>query len=154
MNMIICPQCGAGSVSLAKQCWMCYGDLINPPAIVIAELVGDNASAKPSWAPSEWFFANSTAVLAVVLIVVGIGLISVGWGAAIAYAVIVAPAFLATAISTQVRQARGHHVGLIERLATFLVSGTIVMAIVGLVSVVIIVGLIVSVFIACFQEVL
>lgn len=153
-NMVICPQCGAGSFTPASQCWMCFAGLINPPDIVMAEVVEGAAAAEPSWAPSEWFFANSTAVLGVVLVVVGIGLASQGWGAAIAYALIIGPAFLATAIRTKVRQGHGHEVSLIERLATFLISGTIMVGVVTLVSLLIIVAIIVSLVIACFQQIL
>jgi hypothetical protein len=120
---------------------MCRGDITATPATVDAEVLGVIGSSKPSWHLSEWFFAMLTAILAGVIVFVGIGLARGSPELLSAYVVVVGPAFLATAIRVGARSAKGQKVGWAEGLATFFVSGAIVITVIFLVGVSLLIGL-------------
>jgi hypothetical protein len=125
----LCPDCGAENISLAKFCWMCRRRLVNVPTIVTAEVAAEPNSGKPAYAPSEWFFLVLTAILAGVLLMLGVGIAQVQPRALFWYAILFVPGFVATAVRVSNKRAEGKHVGWGEKLATFFVSTVVVIGV-------------------------
>lgn len=137
----VCHECGAENLHLALRCWMCHADLKRVPQVVIAEIVPD----PPKYAPSEIFWMVLTALVGVLLVLVGIGLASEGPEPLIPYAIVIVPAFIATVVRVARKQSRGVRIGWGERLLTFLISGMAVIGFIGL----LIVAALTAMFVYC-----
>ena len=113
-----CVECGAENWPYAPNCWLCKRDLGNVDTIVTAELVRPPVSTT-----ANTFFALVCGLLAVVLVLIGIGLFLEEPGSAVGYMIFVVPPLIATIVRTVIKQQRTGYVGWGERLATFVVSG-------------------------------
>ena len=139
-----CPHCGAECDAARPRCWLCQGVVTGGTEIVDAEVVAE----PPPYAPSDAFFAVVSAVLAAVILLVGLGAALTQPGMAIMLAVIVVPALAATVIRTQRKQARQGYVSWGERLATFVVSAALAVGILSLLGVAAVIALIAFCFYA------
>ena len=119
-----CPHCGA-DCEVGKRVAGCA--MANWPA---TRLSTPSWSKKaPPHAPSDAFFAVVSGFLAVVVLLVGVGTAFTQPGLAIALAIVVAPALVATLVRTQKQQQRHGYVSWGERLATFVVSAAMVVGV-------------------------
>jgi hypothetical protein len=143
LELRACPHCGADCDAAKPRCWLCGGELTGEE-IVDAVVVKE----PPPYAPSDVFFAVASAVLAVVIVLVGIGAALTEPGLAIAMAVVVAPALLATVIRTQRVEARHGYVSWGERLATFIVSAAAVVGLLGALWIALLIALVALCFLA------
>jgi hypothetical protein len=111
--------------------------------VVTAEVVPE-----PTFTPGDTIFAVAAAVLALVIVLVGVGAALTEPGLAIMMAIVVAPALVATAVRIQHQKVRRGYVGWGERLATFLVSASLVFALLSLLGVALVIAMIVFCFVA------
>ncbi|MGE0757804.1 MAG: hypothetical protein AB7F89_09885 [Pirellulaceae bacterium] len=139
----ICPDCQATCAPDAPRCWMCQADLAQVDTIVTAELV-----APPRGGVSETVFAGATLLLVGLAALLGIGIAIDEPGAAVVYALVAAPALLATVIRVQIRKSKVGHVSWAERFVTLLVSASVVVAIL----VMLVVASVVALFIYCLID--
>jgi hypothetical protein len=136
----LCTQCGASNASGAKTCWLCgrahVADESPPSDGAITKSPLTDAGGSPfadsvqRHSPqSAMTFRLSSLMLTVTLIAVclGIGRLSLGLG--IALAILVAPAFLRTALAAKRRRNVGQPMGMGDKLAVFIGSLAIMMAI-------------------------
>lgn len=130
----ICPECGADNLAFATSCWMCYRDIRNETPIIEAVAVDSSPKAavaqRPSYAPGEWFFRIATFLVLVLLVLVGIGLATEEVGLVIVYALLVTPPLLGALFRIR-RRAKQGHVSWGEKFATLLMSGAIMIGILG-----------------------
>ena len=127
-NEKICPDCGAENLAMAKYCWLCHRDMATVSEVVIAEMIPE----QPTWTPSDWFFAVLSLLVAIMIVLCGIGLAIEEPTAAIVFGILVAPPLVATVVRVRIRQQRQGHVSWAERFLTFFVSSVITVGILGL----------------------
>ena len=130
LELKTCRECGADCETKAAHCWLCGADLKGQVEIVVAEIVDE----PPPYAPGDTFFAVLSAIVAVVVLLVGIGAAVSDPGMAIGFAIIVVPALVATVVRAQQTRARQGYVTWGERLATFMVSVSLMFALLSLLS--------------------
>lgn len=140
LELVTCPHCGAECDARASRCWLCYGHVADRNEVVDAELV-----EPPRDFPGDAFFAVMSAVLAVLLLAVAVGAAFSQPGLLVLMAIVVVPALMAVFVRSQRKQRLQGRVGWGERLATFLVSASLMIGILGLVAV----GLLVTLFVFC-----
>ncbi len=119
----LCRNCGATNINLADWCWLCKQPLDDQSRLVVADVV----SEPPAFAQDEHARLVTTAVMAGVLVVLGIGIAaSMGPGLTILYAITVFPAFTATVIRVQLKSRRKRVTPLDQVLTFFLSTITVV----------------------------
>src|SRR6478752_1447188 len=89
-----CHECGAENDARAHSCWLCHADLTHKEEPILAELA--KPTLKPQWAPSENTELILVAVVAVLLLLMGVGIYSVSKGGVVIYAIFTVPAMLMT----------------------------------------------------------
>lgn len=139
-----CPHCGADCEVGKPRCWLCHGELAGGDEIVDAELVQE----VPPHAPSDMFFVIAAAILAVVVLLIGVGAALTQPGLAIAMAIVVAPALVATLVRTRKQQKRQGYVSWGERLATFAISVAVMMGVLSALGAAVMVALVIFCFYA------
>jgi len=141
-----CPHCGADCDARDKRCWLCHADVTeNAGEIVDAVVVPE---APPHYAPTDTLFAVMAGILAVLIVLVGIGSAVSEPGLTVMLLIVVVPALIATLVRIQARKGRVGYVSWGEKLATFLISASITVGILGLLGIACIIALIVF----CFYE--
>ena len=138
----ICGECGAACPLTAHQCWMCQADVRAEPAVVLAEALPQ----RPSYAPAEWFFAAASLLVVLVLILVGIGVGMQSPGLLVVYVVLVIPPLVGAVVRVKRREAQLGSVSWAEKFVTLVVSGSIMIGVLGLVAA----ALGVALFVMCF----
>jgi hypothetical protein len=122
---------------------MCHAELGNVETIVDAEVV----QVRPGGA-SEAFFAVATLLLVGIAVLIGVGLAIEEMGMAIVYAIVAAPAVIATLVRVQYRKRQVGQVSWAEWFVTLVVSASIVIAVLVLLVVASIAALILYCFAA------
>lgn len=138
---LTCPHCRAENPPHHKLCWLCYAPLGREREIVTAELV-QKARPLPL---AEAFFWTLTAGCLLVLVLVGIGIAQEDAGMLIPYAIVLAPALIATLARSMLSLSRGKSVSGMEVFFTLLFSASVTV----LVVVVLFVAVIVAFFAYC-----
>jgi hypothetical protein len=142
MELKPCPHCGADCETSTARCWLCYGDLTGEVGVVDAELVPE----PPRHAPEDTIFGVMSAILAFVIVLVGVGAAFVQPGLSILIAIVAVPAFVATLVRVKKQEARQGHVGWGEKLGTFVVSAALTIGVLTMLGVACIIALIVFCF--------
>jgi len=129
----VCPECGAQNIPLARQCWMCRGDLklVAPVEVVTAEVV----SAAPKFAPSAAFFPMLTVLAIVVAVLVGWALGEQSLGILPFYAIIVIPALVAASVRVGRKRLAGQPVSWGEAILTGVIAAAVVHGALGLLAI-------------------
>lgn len=138
---LVCPNCRADNPPYAGKCWLCHAPLGGEKEFVTAELV-QKARPLPL---AEGFFWVLTAGCLLVLVLVGIGIAQEDAGMLILYAIVLAPALIATAARSLLSLQRGKGVSGMEVFLTLLFSTSVTI----LVVVVLFVAVIVAFFAYC-----
>lgn len=143
LQLQTCPHCGADCEATADRCWLCYGEL-SPKGddVVAAEVVRE----PPRYAPEDTVFATMSAVLALIILLVGVGSAFVQPGVTILMAIVVVPALVATLVRVGSKQARTGYVSWGERLGTFLISASLTVGVLVLLALSAIIALVVYCF--------
>ena len=115
-----CLECGAECLATATTCWLCKGNFSTDSEIVLAELV----EPRPKYAPSDVFFLIVSAILAVLLLLVGIGAAVEQPGLGIAFFVVVAIPLIATVVRVQSQEAKRGSLSFTEKFLTFVVTAS------------------------------
>jgi hypothetical protein len=144
LELKTCPHCGAECDARSQRCWLCHGNVSAKAEIVDAEVV----SEPPRHAPSDVFFAVAAGILALVIVLVGVGAALTEPGLAVMMGVVVVPALVATVVRIQQQQYRHGYVSWGERLATFVVSASLVVGVLMLLCVAAVVAFIIFCFAA------
>lgn len=133
-----CPECGAVQISGRTDCWLCFRRMSD---VIIAELV----VLPKEITPDATTFNLASIFLIITLIAVGLGLAASEPGFAVIFVIIVVPALIATVRLVQKRTIHGEQIGVLQKIATFMVSS---LAVVGLLLV-IAVAAVVALFAVC-----
>jgi hypothetical protein len=138
---VVCAQCRAENPAYNKHCWLCHAPLARKSEVVTAEL-----ASKPRPMPlAEAFFWILTAGCLLVLVLVGIGIAQTDPGLLVVYAIVLAPALIATLARSLLSVQRGHRVSGMEVFLTLLFSASVTI----LVVVVLFIAVIVAFFAYC-----
>jgi len=140
----VCPQCGAQYYPDAGKCWLCHADLSDLP-VVVAQLIAPPMS--PAWKLSEVFFAVLSALTALLVVLIGIGIFVQEAALGIIYVILVLPPLTVTVARTYRKTRSGAGISWAERFATFLVSSVVMMGILGLLAVAAVACLIIMCFV-------
>lgn len=117
-NAKYCPDCGAENNPFADACWLCQRDLARESEIVEAELVTTHARNPLV----ERIFAVLTGLVAIVVVLVGIGVASEEPWLVLVYGILITPPLVGTFVRLKRQQQRQGHVGWGERLLTLIAS--------------------------------
>ncbi len=133
LEMVACNDCGASNPLHATRCWLC-GRQFGPPSPPILTGAPHDISPPPLPTGTSPFAEGAIAIesqrgaltitlssifICITLIAVGLGLSQIEPGLAIWYAIIVGPAYVATAITTFTRRAKGRPMSRGEQLTVF-----------------------------------
>lgn len=140
----ICRHCGAEVPLSAPQCWLCFGKLPAGMDVVDAEVVAPPES--PAWQLTEVFFAVVSALTALLVVLVGIGVFCEEPVMGIIYVVIVLPPLGVTVARTARKRRAGENISWAERFATFVVSSVVMLGFLGLLAVAAVACLIIMCF--------
>jgi hypothetical protein len=140
-DQLVCPQCRAGNPPYAGKCWLCHAPLPLGAEVVTAEL----ASGPRPLPLADAFFWILTAGCLLVLVLVGIGIGQTDPGLLIVYAIVLAPALIATLARSLVSLQRGQGVSGLQVFLTLLFSASVTI----LVVVVLFVAVIAAFFAYC-----
>lgn len=121
-----CPHCGASIASTEGKCWLCFSALGQAPTI--------NPYAAPVDIRPKQVWGSSL-LLIVTLAVACMVLILAAPGLGVFAAIIVAPAVVRTTLLLNRRVRRGQPVGWIQRIAAFVGSVAVLIALVTLTTV-------------------
>jgi len=145
---LVCPQCRAENPSYHKQCWLCHAPLAWSGEALTAEL-----APKPRPLPLvEGFFWTLTAGCLGLLVLVGIGTAVLGPGMLILYAIVLAPALLATLARSLLSLNRGKGVSGMEVFLTLLFSASVTILMVVVLFIAVIVAFFAYCLYVCGQE--
>ena len=148
----ICPDCGADNAAAALRCWMCYLDIRDEHPVVEAQLATPSTAAPvnkpPPFALSELFFRLATVCVLVMLVLVGIGVATEEAGLGIVYVIMVTPPLLGTLLRVRKRRSKVGNVTWSEKFMTLMVSGAIMLGVIGLLWIAAIVALLAFCFVA------
>ena len=142
---IHCSACGAACSAFADQCWLCHASVRNETQVVTAQVV----PRPPSYAPTEWFFAGLTGLVALLLLLVAVGATLVEPTLGLGFIVLVLPPVAVTLLRLRRKQQARGPVTWTERFVTFFLSLVFMFA---LVSVLAVVGVI-AFFVYCVASV-
>lgn len=140
----LCRHCGAEVPLSAPRCWLCQGELPAGMTIVDAEVVGPPES--PAWQLTEAFFAVVSALTALLVVLIGIGVFCEEPVMGIIYVVIVVPPLGVTVARSARKRRAGVNISWAERFATFVVSSVVMLAFLGLLAVAAVACLIIMCF--------
>lgn len=122
--LLVCPHCRADNPPDNKLCWLCRAPLSGE--LVTAELV-----VKPRPLPlAEGFFWTLTIACLGLLLLVGVGIAQDDAGMLIPYAILLAPALLATLARSLLSASRGKRISGMEVFLTLLLSASITILVV------------------------
>lgn len=134
LELVACADCGASNASTAAKCWLCgrtFGAATaqpsqssspSPPSLPLLPAGASPFSAAGASTEERrgaWTMTLSSIFIFITLIAVGLGLAQVEPGLAIWYALIVGPAYTATAITTLTRRAKGRPMTRGQQLTVF-----------------------------------
>lgn len=139
----VCPQCGAQYYPDAGKCWLCHADLSDEP-LVVAQLIAPPPS--PVWKLSEVFFASLSALTALLVVLIGIGIFAQEATLGVIYVILVLPPLTVTVARTYRKTQSGAGISWAERFATFLVSSVVMMGVLGILAVAAVACLIIMCF--------
>jgi len=131
-NSRVCPHCGAQYSAEAAKCWLCHADLSDVP-IVVAELIAPPMS--PAWQLSEVFFAVLSALTALLVVLIGIGVFIEEATMGLIYVILVLPPLTVTLARTYRKTRSGAGISWAERFATFVVSSVVMAGILGILAI-------------------
>jgi hypothetical protein len=138
---LVCPHCRAENPPHHKLCWLCHAPLTWGQEVVTAELV-QKARPLPL---ADAFFWILTAGCLLVLVLVGIGIAQEDPAMLILYAIVLAPALIATLARSMLSLSRRKSVSGMEVFFTLLLSASVTV----LVVVVLFIAVIVAFFAYC-----
>ncbi len=131
-----CPECGALVSEGVQKCWLCGWQRDSDSSPRPAEAVAPRVV--PSPAGQGFSFSLETLMLVMTLAAVGMGAIVLFPGIGIILAIMLAPAFVRTAMVVQRRAEKGKAVALWQRVALFFgsfVTAVVILVIVAVASV-------------------
>ena len=140
----VCQQCGAQFAPEATKCWLCQAAVAVPQSVVVADLVAPPQS--PLWSLGEVFFAVLSALTALMIVLIGLGIFAEEFVAGLIYVVVVLPPLTVTVARTVRKTRSGVGISWAERFATFLVSAVVMAALLGLLAVAAVACLIIMCF--------
>ncbi len=126
----VCPDCGANVPALADRCWMC-----NRPMQVLAQhddrmCEVEQQRDSPTADAGCLTFQLSSLMLTIALISVLLGVTRLAPGLGIGLFVLAVPAYVRTISLASRQRAKGKSLDAMEKTSVFLVSTTIVMAVI------------------------
>lgn len=130
---LVCPHCGAQYAAGAAKCWLCNADLSDAP-VLVAELVSA-PPGEPAWSLTEAFFAGLSALTALLVVLLGIGLFAQQPGLGVIYVILVIPPLTVTAARTFRKTRSGAGISWAERLATFVISSVVMLGVLGMLAI-------------------
>lgn len=134
---LLCPTCGAGCYRFAGQCWLCGADLSSAGKSGAGEIVTASLVTRPPhYAPSEWFFAGLSGLVALVLLVVAVGAALTEPALGVGFLILVLPPVAVTVLRLYLKQRAQQPVTWAERFLTFLLSLLCMFLLVGTLAVV------------------
>ncbi|MEQ8789898.1 MAG: hypothetical protein RIC55_26625 [Pirellulaceae bacterium] len=139
LDLKTCPSCGADCDARDARCWLCHADVTPGGGEIVDAVV---VQQSPHYAPTETLFAVMAGILAVLIVLVGIGSALSEPGMTVLLLIVVVPALVATLVRIQARKGRVGHVGWGEKLATFVISASITVGLLGMLGVAAIVALV------------
>ena len=140
----LCPACGAEYAAGASHCWLCHANLNDVP-IVVAELIA--APQSPVWKLSEVFFAVLSALTALLIVLIGIGVFVEEAVLGVIYVILVLPPLTVTLARTYRKTHSGAGISWAERFATFVVSSVVMAGVLGILAIAALACLIIMCFV-------
>lgn len=152
-DAIPCLECGATNMPRARRCWLCSRP-IEP--LVEAKLATERAedpddpltayrAPGADLGPSQTFLSSTLLILTAVTVLVGVGIALNDAGPAVTYAIVMAPALLATYVASARRESRGKPLSPGGKVVAFLLS---IAAVIGLLMLLVVAAL-VALFVFC-----
>jgi hypothetical protein len=116
--------------------------------MVVAEVV----PGRPEQAAYERFFAIALMLLLFLLVLVGVGVSLQQPGLGVAYVVVVLPPLIATRLRLRRRKAQQGRVTWAERFVTLVLSGLIMLTVLGAIAAAVVIALLAWCFVATSQH--
>lgn len=143
--ILCCPDCRAENPGQAMSCWLCHRQLRSSPEVILAELVPERTAV----APAQRLLAGLTALIGVVVILLGIGIAREEPFLLIPYTIVVGLGLAITSLHEVRVRASGRPVGWGERLLTFIISVNAVLAVLAVIAVAAVVAFVIFLFLVC-----
>jgi len=140
-----CPECQAENPTQATRCWLCHRSFAPGEEIVLAEIVPTPTVQRPA----QKLLGLLTALVAVLVMVVGFGLARGEAFLLIPYTLVVGLGLAVTSLHEVRARVRGRTVGWGERLLTFIISVNAALAVLAVILVAAIVAFVVLLFLVC-----
>lgn len=121
-----CPHCGAEHADGATECWLCHAPLGDQP-IVMAQLIAP--PQPPASQLSEIFFASLSALVGLLVFLLGVGIFLEERALGVIYVILILPPLTVTWLRSVRKTRSGAGISWAERFITFLISSIVMFGI-------------------------
>lgn len=127
IDLLVCPECGAGNSPGDRRCWLCQHSLDG--------LAGAPRATSTLSSAAQGLLLVTLAVVAATYVLICVGVWQQAPGLAIGLAAIVVPPLAATAVASFRASQRGKRLGLGEKTLKFVIWFSIILGLIGLAAV-------------------